>query len=92
MIYLVDFLKNLKFFANKNASEVREIALYLLMEPYEEEEMVFDQGDYGDKFYIILKGEVEVHVCVKKPVLPEELEARMMQFAENRTTMIDALK
>ena len=38
----------------------------LLLENFEDEEMVFDQGDYGDKFYIILKGEVGVDISIKK--------------------------
>ena len=66
MIYLVEFLKSLKFFANKDPSDISEIALSLLLETFDEDEMVFDQGDYGDKFYIILKGEVGIDISHKK--------------------------
>lgn len=24
--------------------------------------ILFDQGDFGDKFYIILKGKVDIHI------------------------------
>jgi len=42
MIYLVEFLKSLKFFANKNPSDITEIALSLLLETFDDDEMVFD--------------------------------------------------
>lgn len=91
-MYLVKFLKTLKFFASKKTSDVKEIALCLLMEPFEDDEMVFDQGDYGNKFYIILKGEVRVDICVRKEVSAAEQEARMLQFTTEVSNIVLAIK
>ena len=74
MTYLVEFLKSLKFFSTKTPSDVQEIALSLLLETFEDEEMIFDQGAYGDKFYIILKGEVGIDIMAKKKMNPAETE------------------
>ena len=68
MLYLVEFLKSLKFFSTKTPSDVSEIALSLLLETFEEDEMIFDQGDYGDKFYIILKGQVGIDIMAKNKI------------------------
>jgi CRP-like cAMP-binding protein len=35
-----------------------EISKPLLLEEYNKDQLVFDFGDIGDKFYIVLKGKV----------------------------------
>ena len=42
MTYMVEFLKSLKFFSTKTPSDVQEIALSLLLETFEDDEMIFD--------------------------------------------------
>ena len=42
--------------------------------------MIFDFGDLGDKFYIILKGEVSILIPVQKAVPAAEQERRRIEF------------
>lgn len=50
-------LKNIKFFIERDIvqeHELVEITLTMLLEQFEENQMVFDHGELGQKFYIIL--------------------------------------
>lgn len=66
MIQLRDLLKDIKFFEErfgKGASmDLLEISLTILIEHFHSKDLVFDYGDKGSKFYIILKGELGVDV------------------------------
>ena len=71
-----DLLKGIKFFTERNIKqqqELDEIGLNLLLESFEKNAMVFDQGDVGEKFYIILRGSVEVQIQLKHKLSTEEL-------------------
>ena len=48
----------------------------LLLEVFEPDQMVFDYGDKGDKFFIILKGKVSIQIPMKVPICAHELEKR----------------
>ena len=87
MTYMVEFLKSLKFFSTKTPSDVQEIALSLLLETFEDDEMIFDQGAYGDKFYIILKGEVGIDIMAKKKMDPAETEQNREKFQSEKNVM-----
>ena len=76
MSALVDFLKIYEFFSSRSKQDIFDIAICLLLEEFEKDEMIFDQGDYGDKFYVILKGSVGVDISVKQKVEEEELAER----------------
>jgi len=56
----LDKLGNLPLFKELDALELGEIAEILLKEKFESGKVIFNEGDVGDKFYIILKGEVEI--------------------------------
>lgn len=40
----------------------KQLASYLTYEWYPEGSFIFEQGDAGSKFYIIIEGEVSVHI------------------------------
>lgn len=44
----------------------------MILEEFEEGEKIFDFGDFGDKFYIILQGQVGVDVPIKTQISAEE--------------------
>jgi hypothetical protein len=52
------------------------VAQCLQLESFHEEEMVFDHGEIGEKFYIIVSGQVAVDIPVKIEVSPTEIEKR----------------
>ena len=68
---LVPFLKNIKFFKDENIKEdeLLEICKKLRYETYLEDEIVFNYGEYGNKFYIIIEGEVGILVPDKQKML-----------------------
>ena len=47
--------------------------------------MVFDYGDPGDKFFIILKGSVSIQIPTKAPVPEAEQEIRLTMLQELET-------
>ena len=57
-------------------SELMEIAKALLLETKPEGQMVFDHGDVGYKFYIILKGTVTVKLPIEVDIPELEQERR----------------
>lgn len=62
---LVPLLKELKFFKERrpmNADELLEIAYNGHYEFHEPGEVVYSQGDRGDRFYIVLRGKVQVSI------------------------------
>lgn len=65
---LSSIISSIKFFESlKNYKLVlRECCMYLVYELVPKKSFVFKQGEYGDKFYILIKGEVSVQVTVKE--------------------------
>ena len=59
---LVVKLRNVQLFASLNEDALRNIASRLEPEEFGPHDRIIRQGDFGDKFYIIVKGEVEVYV------------------------------
>jgi hypothetical protein len=53
-------IKEIKFFKDReiHGQHLQEICMELKYEHMNRGDFVFRQGDYGDKFYIILKGKV----------------------------------
>lgn len=56
------FLKQCNVFANLTPEELREVADKMSRESYPAGTRVIEQGDRGDKFFLIKEGEVEVFV------------------------------
>ncbi|CDW74956.1 UNKNOWN [Stylonychia lemnae] len=61
---MVPLIREIAFFKRMNIQgpDLSQICHELKYEFYREGESVFRQGEYGDKFYIILKGEVSVKI------------------------------
>ena len=61
---MLPIIKEIAFFKNKNihGQDLVQICQEMKHEFYREGEAVFKQGEYGDKFYIILRGEVSVKI------------------------------
>lgn len=74
---LADLLKQQKFFQEKNIqkqSDLVEIAQVLQLENFHSGSLIFDYGDVGDKFYIILQGQVGIEIPEQIEVLPIDQE------------------
>ena len=56
----LDILGNVPLFRDLDSMELGEIAEILIKEKFEADKNIFAEGDPGDKFYIILKGEVDI--------------------------------
>ena len=56
-----------------------EIIKALLLEKYDKGQQIFDYGDRGDKFYIVLEGSVIVSIPFLINVRPDETERRKQQ-------------
>lgn len=75
---LSSIISSIKFFDSlKNYKLIlRECSMYLTYEFIPKNRWVFKEGDFGDKFYILVKGEVSVQISVReklKTVLKEVL-------------------
>jgi len=55
---IVDVLENCELFRGLNRDEIEKIASLGHVETYEAGENIFNQGDFGDKLYIIAEGHV----------------------------------
>lgn len=64
---LMPFIKENQFFRQRQIhhKHLTEVCSELRHEFIRAREFVFHEGDYGDKFYILLKGRVQV-LCVKE--------------------------
>ena len=58
---LIAYMKNVKFFAQRDVKDqdFQSIIDCLQHESFQPGEAIMQYGDYGDKFYIILKGSVK---------------------------------
>jgi len=61
---MLPIIREIAFFKNKNiqGQDLVQICQEMKHAHYREGEAVFKQGEYGDKFYIILRGEVSVKI------------------------------
>lgn len=86
---LAKYTKDVAFFskiaAEHNSSEIhRECCSVMLLEEYEEGDLIINQGEIGEKFYILLYGSVSVVFPIKKKVKLTVNELKRYQ------TLIDA--
>lgn len=56
-------LRKLPFFHNIESGALEEISRLFVMEKFEAGATVVEQGDQGDKFYLIARGKVEVFIA-----------------------------
>lgn len=54
------YLKKVYFFNALTDADIRQIEQYCREEIYSEDDVIFHEGDIGDRFYIILEGNVEI--------------------------------
>jgi hypothetical protein len=54
--------------------------------------MIFDYGQLGDKFYIILKGKVGVDIPIKQNVSESEKEIRLYKFEGDKNKLINKIE
>jgi CRP-like cAMP-binding protein len=59
-----DVLKHCEFFKDLEKDNIREVANLCRIETYEAGESVFQQGDFGDRVYIIAEGQVSLERAV----------------------------
>ena len=63
---VIDFLKELKFFVNVQERKIlRRIAEGIQITKYEKDEYIFQEGDPGEHFYMIVGGEISIVKNVK---------------------------
>jgi len=55
-----EFLKKVAFFQDLTDQEIQEVVTHCQEDHFSEGEIIFQEGDKADRFYIILKGTVEV--------------------------------
>lgn len=62
---LSNLLKKIKFFKEGNVKEkqdLNEISKSIFLEQYNPGEMLFDYGERGSKFYLVMKGTVNIEI------------------------------
>ncbi|OMJ72986.1 hypothetical protein SteCoe_28438 [Stentor coeruleus] len=86
---LVNYTKDVAFFskiaAEHNSSEIhKECCSVMLLEEYEEGDLIINYGEIGEKFYILLYGSVSIMLPIKKKIKLTVSELKRYQ------TLIDA--
>jgi len=79
---LVDLLKGVELFAGLNADQIRRLAAITRLVEYKDGEIVFRQGDPGDRLYVIQDGQVAVLVGDPKTAQPTLYLGRGQIFGE----------
>lgn len=73
---ILDFIKDVKFIAKLTPLQQRKLCKMMTFEEVEAKEYVFRMGDIGDKFYIILSGQVSVQVPMQNAPCPNEVHEK----------------
>ena len=53
-------LSSSALFSSLSEKELSDVAALMSKEEYRKEELIFEQGEYGDRFYYIVSGEVRI--------------------------------
>ena len=91
MQQLAQLLKAVRFFCDRditNDCDLVEIAKSLLLETFQHDEMIFDYGDEGDKFYIVVEGSVSIRIPILVPVPAEEQASRRKEHQQLSANLI----
>lgn len=70
------FLKNSKYFSNFTTKEIQILLKFFKYKKFKNKEVVFNEGEIGDEFYIIKKGIVDI--C-KKSYLGDRSVAKILE-------------
>ncbi len=57
---IIDFLRNPKIFSDLKPEELERIANTMVIKSYNENDQIFQEGELGNEFYVILSGSVWV--------------------------------
>ena len=85
-------LRNVPFFQERQIdaeAELVEIASSLMLEECQAGEMVFEEGEPGYKFYIILKGAVAVSKRIAEPLSEEQIRRQLRVAQEHGDAAAD---
>jgi signal-transduction protein with cAMP-binding, CBS, and nucleotidyltransferase domain len=89
-------MQKVKFFQERDikANDFPDIVQSLTLEHFHHGEVVFNWGDYGDKFYIILRG--QVNVLIPSPNIKNSRDEMQyliddLNMLENRKKHIESL-
>ena len=89
-------MKNLPFFKDRNLNEGAIVDTLSLMTYKEvpQNEFVFEYGSYGDEFYVILEGQVEILVPDKanNKQLIEDLQFQLTVYKDQLAKKIDEVE
>ncbi|MFC1495555.1 Crp/Fnr family transcriptional regulator [Thermodesulfobacteriota bacterium] len=69
MISLIDqilFLQKIPIFQNLTVDELGQIAAITKTDNFEEDEILFKEGDLGDQAYIVISGEIKIYKRIRK--------------------------
>eukprot|EP00929_Paragymnodinium_shiwhaense_P078521 TRINITY_DN4071_c0_g1_i2.p1 TRINITY_DN4071_c0_g1~~TRINITY_DN4071_c0_g1_i2.p1 ORF type:complete len:839 (+),score=168.84 TRINITY_DN4071_c0_g1_i2:240-2756(+) len=89
---VLDFCKDVKFFQRLTEEQQWDLAKSMRLETYEAKDVVFNLGDYGDKFYIVLDGGVHVQIQrTLRGTKPSAEDAEQPGTARNSTTVMETI-
>jgi len=72
---ILDFVKDVKFFARLSVLQQRSLCRTMSLEEFGPREFVFQMGEHGDCFYIILAGSVGVQVHSQTAPCPNDVHS-----------------
>lgn len=72
---ILDFVKDVKFFARLSVLQQRSLCRTMTLEEFGPREFIFQMGETGDKFYIILSGSVGVQVPSQTAPCPNDVHS-----------------
>jgi CRP-like cAMP-binding protein len=72
---ILDFVKDVKFFARLSVLQQKALCRTMSLEEFGPREFIFQMGEMGDKFYIILQGSVGVQVPSQTAPCPNDIHA-----------------
>lgn len=73
---ILDFVRDVKFFAELTSLQQRTLCRTMTVESYPPRHTIFDLGDVGNKYYILLSGSVSVQVPSPNAPCPNDLQHR----------------
>lgn len=72
---ILDFVKDVKFFARLSVLQQRSLCRTMTLEEFGPRDFVFQMGENGEKFYIILAGSVGVQVPSQTAPCPNDVHS-----------------
>lgn len=57
---MIEILKQIPFFSTLSNEDLEAIAQKVQMQYFSPDQVIFEEGDYGDEMYVIKRGQVEV--------------------------------